>query len=1400
MLSLFPMTIVIVKTWFNIFAFSRTLIIFCFTVEKENKTSSCTSDGCAHWMDTSSQISQKNNDVSDINLILECKSALLNNTKITDDGKDLWCSLESLPGLYAVCHETLVLFANRYHDWEEKNEVSDYNKLHGLNDGLKTLKELRRIVLDFGLGDSKSLLKEVSKLLNDESLINVRPGYSPNRYVSSAVKVWDPLVTEKMLKDKLLNEALIKKYFELILPDIVINGTILSDTLLRQKPRPYTSVRLPLLNDRMNIFWKQSTDQSLVLPPINLSKNHCPKTDSFKEEIAELGTFTKELPQETGTSKSVQLNLLEGDTMNILCKQSAKQSLVLPPIDLSKNQYPKTDGFKEEIAELGTFKKELPQETLQSFQTSDTAEILEHNINKEVFNIETDSQISSYTFLNLRQKIDILLTEVIDQLKLGIDVIMEKKDPSSTKNFSKYNRLSKSISKPERLGFNKHFFNQKNYTKRNLSSKILKDFPKTEIKNVALPASRHPAPKFVYQPKRLVSYASLSNNGLSVHKTKDKYISRERNIQIEGHTVSSKTSGELFSQNTNILDVSAGVSRVLAPERYQNKHSVYYDHKVEDPILDSAKSSATDLDVMYVNPELYKIYDNCNGFNTKVSSTHTIELHDTYNDQDDMVHAPQQPSHNPGNVVMDDDYISMQDKDDAHQQIYPPHLDEIYNRMLFNTTLSRDLLSLVVSDVLSRHDSGKCFQQDLNNVITELKFILNGFSEVKSYDPEQKKSNQNEDEAAKCKSTIDEGLFHIEENSPVQYNNVGEEQNTSKRSLPPEKPFKTLKNEQDTHIHEKDPVDKVERSAFSKTSCNVSSNQNDAAKVSRTESGSGTPFIDTDQPLTQKPFDQEANLAAKLSNFQESDMHDMREAIPSDTLFQNVKHMEVKAKKTREDDTTSFQHNTQHDFEESGESDKKVYARDTTSKLPYEKHHSQLLHTFDKRETEAHVREIVSRNKKVVSIGSKAVFENGKQKAMTRRVAAKLVTSKSKKSPPFHAGIVKEEKPLVLQQNVVKRHQQKQNVSSNKIRNAKGKPVKITATRSVNLKSKRTSKVTSNDASSIHSPVHEHEESMFTIAPSSPGRVSIDSHVVQRSPEIFVEEDITEFVPKQTKFFKTYTTEICVVKETISKYPTSNKAEQRRRKAEARRAEVERKRKEKELQRLQAIEEQKRQEKLQREFEEEEKRKREERLAEMLLKEEKRKAEELRKLQAEKEAEKQRHKRLAEEEAARQKIEKLIAQKQAEVEFKREQERLAAEIEADLLRKEQEFLEGLDEESRAFYEREKARDEEEKRIQEEKRGREMSLKRKEEEEKRQREMEELELLHLKMLRKRFFAGGVRRTDDVLIFNQKVNRSFTYSYNELLPIILHTSVMPVTSSNKMLPSLSDLLTSLENEEQ
>lgn len=672
---------------------------------------------------------------------------------------------------------------------------------------------------------------------------------------------------------------------------------------------------------------------------------------------------------------------------------------------------------------------------------------------------------------------------------------------------------------------------------------------------------------------------------------------------------------------------------------------------------------------------------------------------------------------------------------------------------------------------------------------------------MKSYDPEQKESNQNEDEVAKCKSTIDEGLFHTEESSSLQYNNVGEEQNTSKRSLPPEKRLKTLKNEQDTQIQEKDPVGEVKRSASSKTSCNVSSNQDDAAKYSRAESGIGTPFIDTDQPLTEKPFDQETNIATKMSDFQENDMHDIREAVPSDKLHQNAKHVEVKMEKTKEDHTTSFQHNIKHDFEESRETDEKVYARDTTSKLHYEKHHSQLFHTIDKRDTEAHsVREIVSRNEKVVSIGGEDVIENGKQKAMTRGDGAKLVASKSKKSPPFHAGIVKDEKPPVLQQNLVKKHHQKQLVSSNKIRNAKGKTVKITASRSMNLKSKKSSKVTSNDASSIHSLVYEHEESMFTIAPSSLGRVSIDSHVVRRSPEIFGEENITEFVSKQTNFFKTYTTEICVVEETISKYPTSNKAEQRRRKAEARRAEVERKRREKELQRLQAIEEHKRQEKLQREFEEIERRKREERLAQLLLEEEKRKAEELRKLQAEKEAEKRRLKRLAEEEAARQKIEKLIAQKQAEIESKREHERLAAEIEADLLRKEQEFLEGLDEESRAFYEREKVREEEEKRIQELKRGREMSLKRKEEEEKRQREMEELELLHLKMLRKRFFAGGVRRTDDVLVFNQKVNRSFTYSYNELLPIILHTSVMPVTSSNKVLPSLSDLLTLLENEEQ
>ena len=90
------------------------------------------------------------------------------------------------------------------------------------------------------------MIKGISAILHDDSLIHIRPGFSPNRYTSSAVRLWEPTLVHKYLDNDTINASVVEKYFELLLPDVNINGIVLKDTLLGTKPKCYASQKLPV--------------------------------------------------------------------------------------------------------------------------------------------------------------------------------------------------------------------------------------------------------------------------------------------------------------------------------------------------------------------------------------------------------------------------------------------------------------------------------------------------------------------------------------------------------------------------------------------------------------------------------------------------------------------------------------------------------------------------------------------------------------------------------------------------------------------------------------------------------------------------------------------------------------------------------------------------------------------------------------------------------------------------------------------------------------------------------------------------------------------------------------------------------------------------------------------------
>merc|ERR1711962_599264 len=93
--------------------------------------------------------------------------------------------------------------------------------------------------------DDESVIKGISAILHDDSLVHIRPGFSASRYTSSAVRLWEPTLVEKYLNNDGINASVVEKYFELLLPDVNINGIILKDTLLGAKPKCYRACKLP---------------------------------------------------------------------------------------------------------------------------------------------------------------------------------------------------------------------------------------------------------------------------------------------------------------------------------------------------------------------------------------------------------------------------------------------------------------------------------------------------------------------------------------------------------------------------------------------------------------------------------------------------------------------------------------------------------------------------------------------------------------------------------------------------------------------------------------------------------------------------------------------------------------------------------------------------------------------------------------------------------------------------------------------------------------------------------------------------------------------------------------------------------------------------------------------------
>ena len=329
--------------------------------------------------------------------------------------------------------------------------------------------------------------------------------------------------------------------------------------------------------------------------------------------------------------------------------------------------------------------------------------------------------------------------------------------------------------------------------------------------------------------------------------------------------------------------------------------------------------------------------------------------------------------------------------------------------------------------------------------------------------------------------------------------------------------------------------------------------------------------------------------------------------------------------------------------------------------------------------------------------------------------------------------------------------------------------------------------------------VYEVNENIFTLDPKSAsqsGRSSLSGeYVVRHTLDYFAEENLNDKLKKAD--FETFQPTVEYVQERATSKGAQRK-KLREEKLETRRQELGNKRKEKEFLKLKALEEQKRKKGMLVELEEEDRKRKEE-----VERKEREEGERQRKVEIEQQileqAEEIRHLReMEKEKKAKDRMTLLAAQRQADLEFKRDQERLAAKIEEDLLRKEQELLSKMNAKEREVYMQQKQLEEERKKLAEEERQRKLLMKKMEEEEDLMSQLKELEILYMKTLSEHFFEAGMKRTNDLLTMSQQLSRAYTYSYYHLLPSILYRASIIVKNRIGDLPSLSDLLKSMGEE--
>ena len=156
------------------------------------------------------------------------------------------------------------------------------------------------------------MFKNLSRSLRDENPVNVRPGYSPSRYIASLTKLWDPEFLDKFFFDNALHEPNLKKYSELKLPPIRVGGTTQSP-LLKERPKPYSTVSLPHVPLRRssadNLDTKDPRKSVDLTESVDEPGGHQYQANSstgYPESHASLGTNKKRQHK-----KTLKMNVLE---------------------------------------------------------------------------------------------------------------------------------------------------------------------------------------------------------------------------------------------------------------------------------------------------------------------------------------------------------------------------------------------------------------------------------------------------------------------------------------------------------------------------------------------------------------------------------------------------------------------------------------------------------------------------------------------------------------------------------------------------------------------------------------------------------------------------------------------------------------------------------------------------------------------------------------------------------------------------------------------------------------------------------------------------------------------------------------------------------------------------------